>query len=100
MFIKDAIANQKFKFVYRHGGEDWDFFIQTLNKGDVRIVPKKLLLFRYSGESSTSKKINRERKWNSYSLLAKRIPNKYKKSIFYFLFLGYIKISRKLYEKK
>lgn len=62
----DLIKDQKFSYKYRRGGDDWEFFVQTLNKGEISILPKKLLIFRYSKGSPTGKSINRK-KWNSYS---------------------------------
>lgn len=89
-FKKKVIERQKFNYDFRRGGEDWDFFVQTLEKGNIRIVLKKLLFFRYSPGSSTDTPINRKLKWQSYSLLAKRLPERYKKGLFYKLFLYYI----------
>lgn len=90
MFRRDLIKTQKFNYDYRRGGEDWDFFIQTLQKGSIRIIPQKLLIFRYSNGSSTYNTINRQKKWESYRLLARRLPYKFRKGIFHYLFLRYI----------
>lgn len=92
MFRKDKVKDHKFSYDYRHGGEDWDFFVQTLKKGDIRVVPQKLLLFRYSPGSSTDDPVNRQRKWRSYSLLVKRLPERFKKGLFHDLLLQYIKL--------
>lgn len=92
MFRGKVIRNQRFNYDYRHGGEDWDFFVQTLQKGRIRVVPKRLLLFRYSLGSSTDDPLNKEKKWKSYTLLAKRLPERFKRGIFYKLFLKYISL--------
>lgn len=92
VFKRDAIKNQKFNYTYRHGGEDWDFFIQALEKGEIRIVSKRLLRFRYSLGSSTSDPINKQRKWESYSNLVKNLKNRYKRQPFYYLFGLYIRV--------
>lgn len=85
-FIKDI----KFNYDYRRGGEDWDFFAKSLLRGNVSILPERLLLFRYSTGSSTSNRLNLHKKWESYRLLAKRLPKKFKSSFFYKLFKMYI----------
>lgn len=92
MFKTEKIRKIRFNYDYRRGGEDWDFFIQTMSLGPIKIIPKKLLLFRYSQNSSTSSPLNRKLKWLSYSKLASRLPNHMKKSIYYQLFISYIKI--------
>lgn len=92
MFRLDTVKDQRFNYDYRYGGEDWDFFVQTLKRGKIRVIPKRLLLFRYSPGSSTDDPQNRIKKWKSYTLLADRLEGEYKRGIFYKLFLKYIKI--------
>ena len=92
MFKTEAIKKVRFNYDYRRGGEDWDFFIRTIFSGPIRIVPKRLLYFRYSQNSSTSSSLNKRLKWLSYSKLASRLPNYMKKSLYYWLFLCYIKL--------
>ena len=92
MFRLDAVKDQRFNYDYRYGGEDWDFFVQTLKRGKIRVIPKRLLLFRYSPGSSTDDPQNRIKKWKSYTLLADRVAEEYKRGMFYKLFLKYIKI--------
>lgn len=92
MFRSSTVKKIQFNYDYRYGGEDWDFIIQVLNKKPTRILPKRLLLFRYSKGSSTDMPINRKLKWKSYSLLAKRVPASFKRGVFYKLFLMYIRL--------
>lgn len=92
MFKRKFIIGSKFDYKYRHGGEDWDFFIKAMNKGMIRILPKKLILFRYSLGSSTDDPINRKKKWDSYRLLLKNLQIKYKNGIFNRLFILYISL--------
>lgn len=99
MFRKSKIKDFRFKYEYRHGGEDWDIFLHALNKGVVKIVPEHLLIFNYSITSSTLQRDNLRKKWKSYSLLASRLPGKFKNSVFYILFLMYISLFRGVYEK-
>lgn len=90
IFDREIIGGQKFNYDYRYGGEDWDFFIQTLKKGRIGILPEKLLLFRYAPGSSTVNPNNKINKWNSYLLLASKLKPNFKKGMFYYLFLRYI----------
>ncbi len=92
LFKARAIKRLRFNYDYRRGGEDWDFFVQAMEYGSVGVVPRRLLLFRYTPGSSTDSLINRQLKWQSYSLLASRLPKKFKKGTFYYLFLLYIKL--------
>lgn len=92
MFKSDFIKGQVYNYDYHRGGEDWDFFIQTLHKGPIRIIPSKLLYYRYSNESSTNVPINKNMKWKSYLLLISRLPENLKKGLFFKLFLYYIKL--------
>lgn len=92
MFKAEFIQGQIFSYDYHRGGEDWDFFIQTLQKGPIKIVPMKLLNFRYSSGSTTNIFINQKLKWQSYLLLALRLPDNFKKGLFFKLFLYYIRL--------
>ena len=92
LFRSEKIKNITFNYDYRRGGEDWDFFVKALTKGDILILPRRLLKFRYSVGSSTSDKVNKAEKWKSYSLLISRLPVKFRRSLFYFLFKLYISI--------
>lgn len=95
MFIGDEIKHQKFNYDYRRGGEDWDFFVQTLKKGPIVIVPKKMVIFRYSRGSTIDDPINRVNKWRSYSLLRSRLTGRFKKWPYYQLMGLYIWMFRK-----
>lgn len=90
LFKRKFVRGLKFNYDYRNGGEDWDFFVQTLKKGLIRILPEKLIIFRYSPGSSTSDPINRIKKWASYRLLISRLPGRFRTGIFYRLLLIYI----------
>lgn len=92
LFKADAVKTLKFRYSYRRGGEDWDFFIQVLSRGGIKILPERLLKFRYSPGSSTDTLLNRRLKWKSYALLASRLPVNFKQGIFYKLFLRYISV--------
>jgi glycosyltransferase involved in cell wall biosynthesis len=96
IFKNENAKNIDFNHEYLHGGEDWDFIIKNLLHGPIVIVPKKLLLFRYSPDSSTNLLINRQLKWQSYSLLASRLPSEFQKGLYHYLFLKYINLFRKI----
>lgn len=92
LFKADTVKTLKFRYDYRRGGEDWDFFIQVLTRGSIKILPERLVKFRYSPGSSTDSLLNRRLKWKSYGLLENRLPVNFKRGIFYKLFLQYIKL--------
>lgn len=92
MFKTEKIRKIRFNYDYRRGGEDWDFFIQIMSFGPIKIVPIKLLLFRYSLNSSTSSSLNRKLKWLSYSKLVSRLSPEIQKGLFYRLFQYYIRV--------
>lgn len=92
VFRRDMIKNLGFKQQYRRGGEDWDFFVNVLKHGNIKIAPQRLLVFRYSRGSYTDKPINRLLKWQSYLRLSKNLPSHLKKGILYHLFLQYIRL--------
>ncbi len=92
LFKADTVKTFKFSYSYRRGGEDWNFFIQVLSRGNIRILPERLLKFRYSPGSSTDTLLNRRLKWKSYALLANNLPVNFKHGIFYKLFLQYINL--------
>lgn len=92
MFKAERIKGQVFSYDYHRGGEDWDFFIQTIQKDPIRIVPSKSLYYRYSIGSNTNLPINQKLKWQSYLLLISRLPENIKKGLLCKLFLYYIKL--------
>lgn len=94
LFKTNTVKTLKFRYDYRYGGEDWDFFIQVLTRGGIKILPERLVKFRYSPGSSTDSLVNRRLKWKSYGLLVNRLPIKFKRGIFYKLFLQYISLFR------
>ena len=92
MFKKRSIDNIRFNYDFRRGGEDWDFFSRVLERGSIKIILKCLLIFRYTPGSTTDSALNRKFKWSSYLKLAGRLGGKFQNSIFYRLFLVYIRI--------
>lgn len=92
LFKADAVKKLRFRYDYRRGGEDWDFLIQVLIRGGIKILPERLLKFRYSLGSSTDTLLNRRLKWKSYAILANCLPANFKCGIFYKLFLQYINL--------
>lgn len=93
MVFRASVAEKlKFNYDYRRGGEDWDFVTQAQKFGPVRVMPQRLLLFRYALGSSTFTKENLKQKWKSYTLLTSRLNREFRQGIFYRLFLLYIKL--------
>ncbi len=93
MFKKTALKGFSFNYDYRRGGEDWDLVTKVLKKGKIRILPERLIIFRFSPQSSTFEKESQKLKWQSYSLLNSRLSNIFKKGLYYQLFLFYTKLS-------
>ncbi len=91
MMIKASrIKDLRFDYTFRKGAEDWYFFSKILETGRIRIVFRRLLLFRYTSGSTTDNPVNRQYKWQAYALLAKKLSNRYKNSLFFVLFRLYI----------
>jgi glycosyltransferase involved in cell wall biosynthesis len=90
MFKSNSLKNFKFNYDYRRGGEDWDLVIHVLKKGNIKIIPQRLLKFRFFTGGSTYNEENLKKKWNSYLLLLGRIPKKFKTGLFYIIWLYYI----------
>lgn len=94
MFRRNCLKGLRFKKDYRYGAEDWDFFIQVLKRGSITILLERLTLFRYSSGSSTTTPVNLKKKWDSYILLSKRLPEEMKKRVYFHFFLHYIHFFR------
>lgn len=92
LFKSGRIKKLRFDYKFRRGGEDWDFIVGSQKSGPIRIVPEKLLHFRYLAGSSTDRPLNRKMKWLSYSKLTVSLPGGLKKGFFYKLFLLYISL--------
>lgn len=90
MFRRRFINLQKFNYEYRRGGEDWDFIIQTLKRGEIGISLQKLTKFRYTSGSVITDPINWLNKWKSYELLLSKLTKKFKRFPYYYLFQAYI----------
>lgn len=92
LFRSSAIRKIRFDYEYRRGGEDWAFIAKVLEKGCIRIIPQRLVKFRYSVSSSTMEKVNLGLKWNSYRKVIKRLASDFKRGILYRLLLLYIRV--------
>lgn len=95
MFKRGAVGQIRFNYDYRKGGEDWDFCFRVLEKLSIKIILKRLIVFRYSWGSSTYTPEMMKLKWRSYSLLMSRLPVKTKRSVFYRLLKFYINFFKK-----
>jgi len=72
--------------------EDWEFNLNISLKKAISIVPEKLVHFRYVLKSITFSdklKLNKEK---SYEDLISKMPDLYKRDLFYYLFLIYVKL--------
>jgi cellulose synthase/poly-beta-1,6-N-acetylglucosamine synthase-like glycosyltransferase len=99
MFRSSFIKKLRFDYRYRRGGEDCDFNVKVLQHNPIRIIPSRLLKFRYSPKSATYQSVQLDNKWNSFNTLANNLPDSFKKGLYYYLFLLYIKIFRTVSSK-
>ena len=92
VFRKSAINGLKFDPKYKFCG-DWKFILDCLGKGDIGIIPKRLLTFRYNSESYTAmeNKKNPLKKFKYYRWLSKEISDRYGRTFFVKLFDFHIK---------
>jgi len=90
IFRRSSIGNYVFEYKYRRGGEDWAIFIYILKRGQIVVVPEKLVKFRYEINSSTNQKINQLNKWQSYTILKNNLPVDFKKGMGFKLFGLYL----------
>lgn len=94
LFRRKLIKDIKFNYAHRRGGEDWDFFVKSLERGPIGIVPKKLIKFRFDPQGSTNQEINRKLKWQSYNLLISSLPENFRSGIFFKMLSMYIRTSK------
>jgi glycosyltransferase involved in cell wall biosynthesis len=71
--------------------EDWEYFADITKEKTISIVLKPLVNFRYILNSNTNTKAVREKKWNAYQSLLKRLPSTHTHGILNNLFHLYIK---------
>lgn len=92
VFRKSAINGIRFNPRYKFCG-DWKFILDCLAKGNIRIIPKRLITFRYNSESYTAmeNKKNPLKKFKYYRMLSKEIIKKYGRTFFVRLFDFHIK---------
>ncbi len=69
VFRSQTVKGIKFDPKYNFGGEDWKFMLEVMDRGKIKILPRRLVDYRYHATSSTQKKINLQRKWASYTQL-------------------------------
>lgn len=92
VFRKSAIKGLRFNPAYKFCG-DWKFILDCLVKGNIRIIPERLVTFRYNSESytATENKKNPLKKFKYYRMLSKEIIKKYGRTFFVRLFDFHIK---------
>lgn len=86
LFRRNVIDNIHFNSDYSYGGEDWDYVIQAMQYGKVKIIPIKMLVFRYSSRSVSQTTSKNNQKKKSYQLLCSRLPSNVKTGLMYRLF--------------
>lgn len=92
VFRKSAINGLKFNPRYKFCG-DWKFILNCLAKGNIRIISKRLITFRYNSESYTAmeNKKNPLKKFKYYRWLSQEISRRYGRTFFVKLFDFHIK---------
>ena len=92
VFRKSTIDELLFDPRYKFCG-DWKFILNCLAKGNIRIIPKRLITFRYNSESYTAmeNKKNPLKKFKYYRKLLKEITKKWGETFFVKLFDFHIK---------
>lgn len=92
VFRKSAIKGLRFDPEYKFCG-DWRFILDCLARSNIRIIPKRLITFRYNSESytATENKKNPLKKFKYYRMLSKEISNRYGRTFFVKLFDFHIK---------
>lgn len=90
LFKAEVIKGISFDSNYNFGGEDWKFTLEVMDNGSFRIVPRRLVRYRYHNKSSTFKRKNRLNKWNSYKQLFGELDKRNIKGLMRVLFKLYI----------
>lgn len=92
VFRRSAINGLRFDPRYKFCG-DWKFILNCLAKGNIEIIPKRLVTFRYNSESytATENKKNPLKKFKYYRWLSQEISNLYGRTFFVRLFNFHIK---------
>lgn len=92
VFRKSAIKGLRFNPAYKFCG-DWKFILDCLAKGNIRIIPERLVAFRYNSESytATENKKNPLKKFKYYRWLSQEISRRYGRTFFVKLFDFHIK---------
>lgn len=91
LFDRKYLTNIKFN-EQAIAAEDWEYMVGATKEGEVQIILEPLVKFRYEMRSNTNTQEVREKKWNAYNDLLKRIPKSHKYGVFHKLFLQYIKM--------
>lgn len=92
VFRRSAINGLRFDPRYKFCG-DWKFILDCLGKGNIKIIPKRLITFRYNSGSytATENKKNPLKKFKYYRKLLKEITKKWGETFFVKLFDFHIK---------
>jgi len=92
MFRWDTVKELHFDSDYNFGGEDWKYALDVLMRGDIKIIPQRLVKYRYHPQSSIFKSENLRNKWKSYEQLFKEIKKYNIDGIMITLFRAYISV--------
>ncbi len=90
VFRARAIKDIRFDPDYNCGGEDWKYVLEVMDRGEVKIIPKRLVNYRYHPQSATFDQKNLHLKWDSYRQLFSELDKRNLRGIFRELFMLYI----------
>lgn len=91
LFRARAVSGLRFDSQYNHGGEDWKYTLEAMDRGKIAILPKQLVRFRYHLRSTTRLKENILNKWTSYSQLFSELSKRGLNDPMVWLFRLYIR---------
>ncbi len=89
LFKTEKIKGLSFDANYRFG-EDWKFILEVMNRGDLMIVPKKMVRYRYHINSYSQQNGSLKNKSSFYKRLLEESNNYKVKGIMVWLFKKYI----------
>ncbi|AKM83705.1 hypothetical protein A2422_02405 [Candidatus Woesebacteria bacterium RIFOXYC1_FULL_31_51] len=91
LFKANKIKGLKFDSNYNHGGEDWKYVLEVIDRvQNIIIVPERLVKYRYHKKNVSLNSENLLKKWNSYKQLYRELDKRNINGIMRFLFEIYV----------
>lgn len=99
LFKTKYIREIKFDGDYSHGGEDWKFMLEVTDHGQIGIIPRRLVRYRYHVASTTRLPIHLKLKWKSYKQIFPAVRKRHMKGFMITLLKYYVKIFEDAYNQ-